>query len=64
MHQQIEGAGHRQMIGGPTVSFSKLAILFDETNHLSIHDCAALDASSFLYNARVALRPIGAIDRE
>jgi hypothetical protein len=38
--------------------------LLDETNDLGIHDRAAFDASSFLYNARVALRPVRAIHRE
>ena len=53
------------MIGGPTVQFVEIGYsLFDETNDLSIHDRAAFDASSFLYNARVALRPVGAIHRE
>jgi hypothetical protein len=33
--------------------------LLDETNDLGIHDRTAFDASSFLYNARVALRPVG-----
>jgi hypothetical protein len=65
MHQQIEGAGHSQMIGGPTVQSVKIGYsLFDETNDLSIHDRAAFDASSFLHNARIAFRPVGAIHRE
>ena len=38
--------------------------LLDETNNLGVHDCAAFDASSFLYNARVAFRPVRAIPRE
>gem|GEM_PF-1248952 len=38
--------------------------LLNETNDLGIHDHAAFDASSFLYDARVTFRPIGAIHRE
>ena len=33
-------------------------------NDLGIHDYTAFHASSFLYDARVAVRPIGAIHRE
>src|SRR4029450_8548405 len=65
MHQQIERTAHRQMIGGPTVEHVEIGYaLLDETNDLGIHDRTAFDASSFLYNARVALRPVGAIHRE
>jgi hypothetical protein len=65
MHQQIERTRHRQMISGPTVEHVEIGYaLLDETNDLGIHDRATFDASSFLYNARVALRQVGAIHRE
>jgi len=65
MHQEIERTGHRQMIGGPTVQHVEIGYaLLDETNNLGVHDCSALDASSFLYNARVSPRPVGPIHRE
>src|SRR5215467_13182738 len=65
MHQQIERTGHRQMIGGPAVQHVEIGYaLLNETNDLGIHDYAAFDASSFLYDARVAVRPVGAIHRE
>src|SRR5262245_25528598 len=53
------------MISGPTVQHVEIGYaLLDQTNDLGIHDRAAFDASSFLYDARVALRPLGAIHRE
>jgi hypothetical protein len=65
MHQQIERTRHRQMIGGPTVQRVEIGYApLDETNDLGVHDRAAFDASSFLDNARVALRPVGTIPRE
>jgi hypothetical protein len=65
MHQQIERTGHCQMIGGPTVQRVEIGYaLLDQPNDLGIHDRAAFDANSFLDNARVALRPVGAIHRE
>jgi len=52
------------MIGGPTAQHVEIGhALLDETNDLGIHDRAAFDASSFLDNARVALRSIRAIHR-
>jgi hypothetical protein len=51
MHQQIERAGHGQMIGGPTVQQVEIGYApLDETNNLGIHDRAAFDASGFLYS--------------
>jgi hypothetical protein len=53
------------MIGGPTVQHVEIGYaLLNETNDLGIHDHAAFDASSFLYDARVALRPVGTIHCE
>src|SRR5262245_18208444 len=51
------------MIGGPTVQDGEIGYaLLEETNDLGIHDRAAFDASRFLYNTRVALRPVRAVD--
>jgi hypothetical protein len=53
------------MIGGPTVQHVEIGYAsLDETNDLGIHDRASFDASSFLDNPRVPLRPVGAIHRE
>jgi hypothetical protein len=53
------------MIRGPTVQHVEIGnALLDETNNLGVHDCAAFDASSFLYNARLTLRPVGTIHHE
>src|SRR5262245_14796092 len=53
------------MLSRPTVQHVAIGYaLLDETNDLGMHDRAAFDASSFLNNARVALRPVGAIHRE
>jgi hypothetical protein len=43
---------------------SKCFALLNQTNDLGIHDHAAFDASSFLYDERISLRPVVAIHRE